>query len=132
MLHSENVTNQIKVMLFDEDRNEISAFENTPGLYLNSRSRLCMYHRGKLQLLPLYKHLRRTRNVLGEIVVNKFENLCDVISDEVESEEEYKLIYNLAKMWIDAAIAESIIYPSQATDLMQQMITIDINKKNIT
>ena len=65
MLHSAEVTNEVQVMLFDEDENEISAFGNVPGSYANASARVCYFHRGTLKLQSLYKNLRRSHNVNG-------------------------------------------------------------------
>ena len=129
MLHSKEVTNKIQLMLIDEDYNEISAFQHVPGLYKNQKSRICYYHGATLRLQPILKHLRSTNNFVVEDVVNKFDTMIHIISDEVETEAEYKLIFNLAKIWIDAAISRSLISPSQSTELMNQLVAIG-NKSN--
>ena len=43
----------MKVLLFNEDQNEIIPCENVPGLYTNSNVILCWYHRNTLRLEPL-------------------------------------------------------------------------------
>ena len=109
MLHSAEVTNEIELMLFDEDDNEISDFSNVPGLYQKARKRICCFHYVTLKLQSLYRNLRQSRNEPGVTVVNKIEAICNVISDDVETEEEYKLLYNMAKIWIEGASADGYI-----------------------
>ena len=58
MLHSAEVTNEIELMLFDEDDNEISAFNNVPGLYQKVKTRICWFGPGTLKLQSLYHNLR--------------------------------------------------------------------------
>ena len=115
MLHSAEVKNQVQVLLFDEDDNEISSFNNVPGLYTNVSPRACYFHRGTLKLQSLHKNLQRNHNVDREMIVNHFEAMWDVISDDMENEREYKLIFSLAKVWIDQAISHSFISPLQST-----------------
>ena len=111
-------------MLFDEDDNEISAFTNVPGLYQKSKTRICWFHRGTLKLQSLYRNLRQSKNEHGVTVVKKFEVICNVISDGVETEEEYKLLYNMAKIWIEGASVDGSITTLQCSDLLHNLSAI--------
>ena len=90
-------------MLFDEDDNEISAFIKVPGLYQKAKKRICWFHRGTLKFQSLYRNLRQSKNERGVTIVKKIQAICNVISDDVETEEEYKLLYNMSKIWIEGS-----------------------------
>ena len=55
-----------------------------------------------------------------------------MISDHVETEQEYKLLFNIAKVWIEGASEEGSITPLQCSDLFTNLLAIDNRSKEIS
>ena len=112
ILHGSIICKEIKLHLFDEDLNEIIPFENATEVFPNSKIRICWFHRAILKTASFGKFATDTEDDKAESIINGFNILCDSISEDVETIQEYVLTRNLIRIWLNQSYSSGYISKS--------------------
>ena len=123
-LHGDKTVDRIQMNIFDQAPNEYGPFLSHTSALL----RLCWYHRGQ-QKTTGFKGLADTPEAKASF--KDFCDMCEAISDDVESEEEYELVLELTRMMVEKMHKDETFSTGLVEKINKQLDAIDSNKKHI-
>lgn len=123
-LHGSTTIDRVQLHLFDQAPTEYGPFLSHTSALL----RLCWYHRGRQKTIA-FKSLAGAP--AAKDAFEDFNIMCEAMSDDVESEEEYELVLELTRMMVEKMHKEGTFSTGLVSKINKQLEAIDGNKKHI-